>query len=151
MKNTFFAVLGALIILGSLYLFLDQPAPAKYQGLTLIQIGQTELKVTLAQTPAERSRGLSGRETLGDNEGMLFIYEEPSQEGFWMKDMNFPIDIIWVDPEMRVIGFEKSVSPDTFPEIFYSPGEVQYVLETSAGFVERSNLKVGDLLKFRHR
>jgi len=151
MRQIFSFVIVAILILGSFYFFLQKPAPAKYQDLTLIQIGETELQVRLAETDAEHRQGLSNTKSLADGEGMLFIYEKPAKQSFWMKDMNYSLDIIWIDERNRVIGVEKNVSPDTFPLIFSSPGEVKYVLEVPAGFSNRSNIEIGQILNFRHR
>jgi len=151
MKTTFSFVVVAVLILGSFYFFLQKPAPTKYQGESLIQIGETEIHVRLADTSAEHRQGLSGTKDLADGEGMLFVYDEPAKQGFWMKDMNYSIDIIWIDEKNTVIGIERDVSPNTFPLVFSSPGEVKYVLEVPAGFSARSNIEIGEILNFRHR
>ena len=67
--------------------------------------------VEVADTLNEREKGLSGKQSLEINKGMLFIFEKETLSGFWMKDMNFPIDIIWIDKNMRIIGIEKSPVP----------------------------------------
>jgi len=151
MKTTFSFVVVAILILGSFYFFLQKPAPVKYQDLTLIQIGEVEIQVRLAKTDVEHRQGLSNTKSLADGEGMLFIYERPAKQGFWMKDMNYSIDIVWINERNRVIGVEKDISPSTFPLVFSSPSEVKYVLEVPAGFSNRSNIEIGQILNFRHR
>lgn len=104
--------------------------------------------VEIADTPLERSQGLSGRSDLGSNEGMLFLFEKSDYYGFWMKGMLIPIDIIWIK-DNKIIGFEKSVSPEPgVPESDlkkYLPSEpVDKVLEVSAGTVERLGIQAGD-------
>jgi len=64
---------------------------------------------------------------------MLFVFENPGIHGIWMKDMKFPIDIIWLDKDMSVISKELNVSPDTYPQVFYPSREAYYVLEVKAG------------------
>src|SRR3989344_9043068 len=87
-----------------------------YQLLTVVKIdntpyikiaGQT-IKVDLVLTPAEQEKGLSGRSELKEGEGMLFVFNKPDKHLFWMKDMNFPIDIIWLDVNKKVIYIKKS-------------------------------------------
>lgn len=151
MKTTFSFVLVAVLILGSFYFVLERPAPIKYQGLTTIELGGNELQVRLAETDTEHRRGLSNTKELAEDEGMLFIYKKPATQGFWMKDMNYPIDIIWINEEMQVIGVEDSVFPTTFPQVFSSPDEVKYVLEVSAGRAERLGIEVGEILNFKHK
>lgn len=115
-------------------------------GLSKVKIGNYTYAVDVVSTDEGRVRGLSGRKELPERTGLLFVFEKSSVQGFWMKDMNFPIDIIWIDERLQVVGVERSVSPDTFPEVFYSPELVRYVLEVNAG--EASALKFGDSVEF---
>lgn len=104
--------------------------------------------VEVADNNALLEKGLSGHEPLGPNEGMFFVFQNPGRYGFWMKDMTFPIDIIWIDSNYRVVYIEKSVSPDTYPKIFYPSSPATYVLEVAAGISDKINLKIGDQVKF---
>jgi hypothetical protein len=115
------------------------------QNHPTITLGGETFNLELAITPAERAQGLSGREPLLENEGMLFVFDEPSIHGFWMKDMKFALDIIWIK-DNKVVDIWQDASPpmgDDIPR--YRPeAESDYVLEVNAGFVERSGLKIGD-------
>jgi hypothetical protein len=111
-------------------------------------IGNREINVILVQTPEERQMGLSGRTNLPANTGMLFVFETPGTYGFWMKDMLFSIDMVWISADKRIIHIEKSVSPDTFPKAFSPKDPALYVLEVKAGFSDKNNIKVGDTIKF---
>src|SRR3972149_10943570 len=108
--------------------------------------GQT-LLVTIADTPEKITQGLSGSVSLPKNTGMLFVFETSSQHGFWMKDMNYSIDILWLDEEGKIIHIEKNISLETFPEVFTPSAPALYVLEVNAGFVDGSEVKIGDLVK----
>jgi len=88
-------------------------------------------RVRIADSLAERAQGLSGTTALAPDEGMLFVFERAGMYGFWMKDMYYPIDIIWLNDELRPVGITKNISPDTFPTVFYPPVPVRYVLEVS--------------------
>ncbi len=128
-KNVFFLIVGLVLITSSFALVLNQTPPLKYQPFTIIKIGQGEIRAEVARTDEERVRGLSGRESLRADEGLLFVFEIPGNHGFWMKDMNFPIDIIWLNEERRVIHIERGVLPETFPRVFYPNRPAKYVLE----------------------
>lgn len=108
------------------------------------KVNRQVIPVEVAQTPGEKQQGLSGRETLPRGEGVLFVYDEPGQYQFWMKDMNFPIDIIWIANDYRVVDITKSLSPDTFPEPFTSSKPAQYVLEVNAGYSDELDIRIGD-------
>ncbi len=113
-----------------------------------IAIAGTTVTVDLAITPEQHTLGLSGRKSLQKHEGMLFVFDIPADYGFWMKDMLFPIDIIWISQEKKVIYIEKNVSPNTYPKSF-SPGSLaKYVFEVQAGFSDAYALKVGDIVNF---
>jgi len=109
-----------------------------------IAIKDIEVSVELADTEEKKSQGLSGRNSLPQNQGMLFVHESPALYSFWMKDMQFPIDIIWIDENNTVIDITKNVSPDTFPQSFQPLAPAQYVLEVNAGFADTNNVTIGD-------
>jgi len=116
---------------------------------TDIKIGNVTVIADIAETHAQRVQGLSGRSSLGENEGMFFIFEKDGPQGIWMKNMLMPIDIIWIDKDFIVVHFEKNVSPDTYPESFKSPVDARYVLEVPAGFVEGSGVKLLEKVEVR--
>ena len=146
MKDFFFLVLGLLIIASSVILFLNNPRTTGREEGTL-KIVDTEIKVEIADTDAERSLGLSGRDSLKTGYGMLFVFDTPGSYGFWMKDMKFSIDIIWIDADGRVIGVEKGVEPETYPKVFYPPTPAKYVLEVPAGFADLHQVTPGSVVQ----
>ena len=105
-------------------------------------------KVDVAETRYFLERGLSGRESLKSNEGMFFIFQKPDKYGFLMKDMSFPIDIIWFDESLKVVHIEKDVKPETDPKVFTPESNSEYVLEVSSGQVDILNIKIGDRAEF---
>lgn len=64
--------------------------------------------------------------------------------GFWMKDMKFPIDMLWLDNQYRVVSSEENVSPDTYPKVFFPSAPSRYVIELSAGIISTLPLGPGD-------
>lgn len=110
-----------------------------------MRIGNVELGVVTAITPEERMRGLSGRKTLGAD-GMFFYFDEADYHGMWMKEMSFPIDIVWIDAERHVVGIDEHVDPDTYPRVFAAPVPVPYALEMNAGAVDTFGIEKGDVV-----
>lgn len=108
-------------------------------------------KVLLATASNDelRIKGLSGSEKLNENEGMLFLFDKPSKQGFWMNEMKYAIDIIWLDSNSSVVHNEKNLEPC---KIFlacpvYDPQvDSLYVIELSAGFVDRHSIKNGTII-----
>lgn len=111
-----------------------------------ININDTSLKVEIVKTPEAQAKGLSGRASLKENEGMLFVFDGLDIYYFWMKDMNFPIDIIWFDENRKIIYIEKNATPESYPQSFGPDENAKYVLEIVAGFTEKYNIKVGDTI-----
>ena len=114
----------------------------------ILTINQTRINLEIAQTEAEMSRGLSGRKNLSQNSGMLFVYEKNNIPMFWMKDMNFALDIIWLNENKMVVGIEKNVLPNTFPQTFSPQSEIKYVLEINSGLADQWQIKIGDKAAF---
>ncbi len=117
------------------------------QNIGMITVGGISVAVDIADTDALREQGLSGRDTLPEGKGMLFVFEQDNAWGIWMKDMRFPIDIIWADGQGRVITIADSIAPGTYPEIFYPSAPARYVLELPAGFAAAHGIAVGSKLE----
>ncbi|KKQ98781.1 MAG: hypothetical protein UT24_C0001G0062 [Candidatus Woesebacteria bacterium GW2011_GWB1_39_12] len=114
-----------------------------------IKVGNANIFIDLADNNEEKAKGLSGRKTLKDNEGMLFVFESKSSPAFWMKDMLISIDIIWI-ADGKIIKLDESVPPPP-PEtpsnelpLYRPPVAIDYVLEVKAGFSEKNGVEVGD-------
>jgi uncharacterized protein len=97
----------------------------------------------VADTGALREQGLSGRASLPEGRGMLFVFDQDGSWGIWMKDMLFSIDIVWLDKEGRVAWMETNVSPETYPTAFYSESPARYVLELPAGAAAKYGIAIG--------
>lgn len=115
-----------------------------------LTLGGEEFDAFLADTPAERERGLSGRKSLGKNESMLFVFEkEDVRPSFWMKDMQFAIDIIWID-DGKVVQITENAqpagpgTPDGQIPLFLPKESVDFALEVKAGEAEARGISVGD-------
>lgn len=115
--------------------------------VTCLQIENNCFELEVADTEAEHIKGLSERNGLPQNQGMLFVFRQTEEQCFWMKDMRFNLDIIWTDEHKRITKIEKSVSPDTYPDSFCADN-TKYVLEFNRGFADKYGLKTGTKLQF---
>jgi len=110
-------------------------------------------RVELALTPQDQRRGLMFREQLDRDSGMLFVYEEEEKRTLWMKNMLFPLDIIWIDSNNEVVFIKEYVQPcreNTCP-LFHSDKNAQYVLEINGGRAQKIGLSVGDRMEITIR
>jgi uncharacterized membrane protein (UPF0127 family) len=105
--------------------------------------GSLAIPVSIADTEASREQGLSGTPDLPAHDGKLFVFPTSGNQGFWMKDMNYSLDFVWIGSDMKIVGITPNVAADTYPKIFYSPQPVQYVLEVNAGFSAQYRLHQG--------
>ena len=108
----------------------------------------------VAEDDAARAKGLGGRASIGVNDGMLFLFDTPGQYPFWMKDMKFAIDIVWIAEDDTIAGFVESVAPQTGASdaelaIYTPPVPVSRVLELKAGRVKLLRAAVGDTVNIR--
>ena len=121
---------------------------AETQGLRTIQLKGQTIRVSVTDTGASRERGLSGRRALAQDEGMLFVFPKDGKYAFWMKDMHFPIDILWLAADGGVVYMAQNVSPDSFPRTFRPDVLARYVLELPAGYAKEYNITIGDRATF---
>jgi hypothetical protein len=98
-----------------------------------------KISVRIADTPQRQEWGLSYFSHLAEDSGMIFLFSHLERQGFWMKDMNFPLDIVWMkrdihDPtHYKVVSLDEQVSPESYPKIFYPSEPIDTVLEIGAG------------------
>ncbi len=156
MKNKILAVILGILIIFILGIFVYRnfiTGPiytsecGNYSEQDII-LGNKNLKTIIADDYCKLTLGLSGKTGLNADEGMLFAFDKPGNYGFWMKDMEFPLDILWISDSFSVVGVEKNLATDTYPTVFGENYEARYVLEVPAGFSDKNNIKVGDSMKF---
>lgn len=109
----------------------------------------TSLSVEVADNDMLRQKGLSKQLSISENEGMLFIFDKPGYYSFWMKNMLFPIDIIFLDSSKKVTKIYKNIDPKTYPETFSPDKETLYVIETQAKFTDIHKVNIGDTVYFK--
>jgi len=118
-----------------------------FQGRSYIKINDTKYSIEFARTDEDKALGLGGRESLNSNAGMFFVFEITGFHVFWMKDMQFPLDIIWINEEFKIVDIERDVSPDDFPDRYVSQLPAKYVLEVNGGEVYNNGIQVGTTVK----
>jgi uncharacterized membrane protein (UPF0127 family) len=110
----------------------------------IVTIDGHTIYADLAENPAQQELGLGNRTSLGVHQGMLFQFPNDDIHMFWMKDMSFSIDMIWLSADGTIIYIQPNVAPSTYPEAF-GPNELsRYVLEVPANFAANNGIKVGD-------
>src|SRR5918995_477396 len=115
-----------------------------------VSIDGLQLSADIPTARELMAKGLAVKNELREDESMLFVFEESSRHSFWMKDMRFPIDIMWIDSNGRVVHIEQNLQP--CPLVLACPGyaptmDSQYVLETVSGFAQRHNIGLGTEVK----
>ncbi|HJN72727.1 MAG TPA: DUF192 domain-containing protein [Myxococcota bacterium] len=112
---------------------------------TSLTIEETEVVVELADEPEERHRGLMHRKTLGENEGMLFVYPQPAPRSFWMENTSLPLCIAFLDETGRVINVEemKPFDRNSTP----SGGDALYALEMNKGWFDAHGVETGSVIR----
>ncbi len=154
MKKVILVYVGlivAFILLAVLGFGKNLPSLLPFGDNAEAEINGKTVELIVAKTDEDRIMGLSGKENLPKNQGMLFIFEEKGKYYFWMKEMKFAIDIIYINDD-TVVHIVKNAAPPKDPGIIperYAPAEpVNYVLELNAGKAEELNIEKGSKITF---
>ncbi len=116
-----------------------------------ITVNDQILIADISATAEQRIKGLSVRDALAENEAMLFVFDAEGEHKFWMKDMKFPIDIIWISSDKIVVDIEQNLQPCDLGLLCatYEPeGDSLYVLETVGGFAGKYRIVKGTPVEF---
>jgi uncharacterized protein len=115
-------------------------------GTPVVHIGDITHRVEIANSEEERKLGLSGRKDMGDVDGLLFVFPDTAFHSMWMKDMLFPIDIIWIDENLMIINIEKNVSPESYPRNFRPDRPARYAIETKVHYSDTFGILPGQVI-----
>jgi uncharacterized membrane protein (UPF0127 family) len=105
------------------------------------------INLVIASTSVEQEFGLGDRASLASTSGMFFVFEKPDDYGFWMKGMEFSLDIIWLDQNFKIIHIEQDLSPSTYPQVFYPGSPAKYVIEVNAGTAAHFSLAIDQTMQ----
>ncbi len=135
--------LAALVALFFALPALAQDGPQKLRAIRL-NAGMHIIQAEVAHTPGERSIGLMNRPSMGANEGMLFVFDQPAQQCFWMKNTLLPLSIAFLADDGSVVNIE-DMSPQTL-DSHCSRKDVRYALEMNVGWFAKRGIKPGSRL-----
>jgi uncharacterized membrane protein (UPF0127 family) len=135
------AAVAAMVIVAATAYWYFQPT-----STGRLELAGRTLTVDLAKSPAQWERGLSGRASIAEDHGMLFVFDHPSQWEFWMQGMEFPLDIVWFDANRSVISYALGLPlcNDSACPTYAPPTDALYALEVNAGWVRANNVTVGE-------
>ncbi len=114
---------------------------------TLVMNGMV-FRAEVVDTPQAVEKGLSGRQSLAPDAAMLFVFDEAKTWCFWMKDMEFSLDILWLDDSKTIVAVESDLAPETYPQDYCPPKPALYVVEVRAGTADQLGLKPGAQVSF---
>jgi hypothetical protein len=150
-KKIFLAALVFVIlaVLGAVYIFFT----AKNKAVNL-KVGSASFEVEIAKTMSQQAKGLSFRDSLDKNKGMLFDFSGEAKQTFWMMGMKFPLDIIWIK-NGEIVGIDKNVpaptpgTPEAALKLYNSPDLIDKVLEINAGLCDELGINIGDKISIQ--
>jgi uncharacterized protein len=139
-------IVFVLVLVGAAALYIMWP---QLQPHASLRLGDGVFKTRIAKTPEELTKGLSGTHTLREDQAMLFIFDRDGTWPMWMKDMQYPIDIIWLDKDKNVVHIVKNAPPESYPyESFESKEDARFVVELPAGTVDKKSITIGKQAAF---
>jgi len=157
MKKSWLVLILFIILLIVLFLqlksrnLINNSTKTSFNKTSTVLINKSLIKVEIADDDLSREKGLSGRDKLDENYGMLFTFDKKDvMPIFWMKGMLIPIDIIWINDgainkiDANVPPPDSTFTPDSQLTIYPAIGPTDYVLEVDSGFCQKNNIKVGD-------
>jgi uncharacterized membrane protein (UPF0127 family) len=127
------------------------PYAATYTTGSQLMVDGNTINVALSTTTAEIDQGLQDRPTLAPNDGMLFVFDSAKIYQFWMPNMSFSLDMIWIGSDKKVVSITRNAPPLADPSnpVWFRPSvPAQYVLEVNADYASSHNIQVGDAVQF---
>ena len=125
---------------------LNQPQELCYEK-KIVVINDIEIEVETADNQEKRTKGLSDKKNLPDGQGMLFVFDKPGLYSFWMKDMKFPLDFVWINNN-KVVAINENMNPENYqtPDSIMLNKEFDRVIELNADSIKKMNIKIGDTM-----
>ena len=110
-----------------------------------VDISGNIVKAEVADTTTKRMEGLMFKKSLPENQGMIFIFGKEGHPGIWMINMSFPIDILWINKNLKIVHIVEDAQPCKINCVTHLPNEkALYVLEVNSGFVAKNKLHTGN-------
>jgi len=150
-QTAFALVIALLLFLPAAMILICGPAeaqgPEAAPKFKKILVGKTPLRVEVVDTLEKQERGLMFRQSLPENEGMLFVYREPQELAFWMRNTFIPLDIVFVGADGIILNIHQARPLDE-SVLYRSAGTAKYVIETNQGWFSRHGIRPGDRVTF---
>ena len=127
------------------------PYASTYATGSEVVIDGNTVDIALSTTTTEIDQGLQDRPTLGANDGMLFVFNKASIYQFWMPNMSFSLDMIWIGSDNKIVHISRNAPPllDPSKPVWFKPSSpAQYVLEVNANYAATHNIRIGDAVQF---
>lgn len=153
--NKILAIFGIILVFFVAFIFYQfnvKSLTSKKIPSATVSVKGVVFNVELAKTQQQQQKGLSGRSSLPQDRGMLFLFNKPGYYAFWMKDMKFPLDMLFIDGKTIITIYENIPPPKNATEngnlkIMQPTGSIDKVLEINAGMVKKYGIKTGDAVK----
>lgn len=143
-SKSFYLGIVIVLLLGIVFI-----AVAKIKPLKEVCIRDFCIQTELAVTDKSKQKGLMFRKSMPENQGMLFVFKKEAPLSFWMKNMRFPLDMIWMDSQRKVVDiYEYALPCKDVCKTITPQADAQFVLEVNAGFAKQYGIKIGDILSF---
>jgi uncharacterized membrane protein (UPF0127 family) len=111
---------------------------------SILRLNGVSYHVSVMRTEAELEQGLSGTDSLGADQAMVFVFPRGDKWGMWMKDMKYPIDMVWLNNNKQVVYTVKNAQPASYPNAFKPSTISRYVIELPSGTIDQTGIKIGD-------
>ena len=141
-----------ILVIFVFIVFLVMIASCKSENAVFIDNGNEKIKVNveIADSPEERAAGLMFRESLGENSGMLFIFDDEKTRSFWMKNTLIPLDMVFISEDLEIIDIKYAVPCREYQCINYVSKEpAEYVLEVNGNFTIRKSIAIGNTVNLK--
>jgi uncharacterized membrane protein (UPF0127 family) len=127
------------IIMGSTWLWWQMTVDE-----STLRLNGASYHVSVMRTETELEQGLSGTNSLGKDQAMVFVFPRDDKWGMWMKDMKYPIDMVWLNNDKQVVYTVKNAQPASYPNTFKPSTISRYVIELPSGTIDQTGIKIGD-------
>ncbi len=124
-------------------ILLTLPFFMRMRPTATLTVGARSFTLDISSTPEQQRQGLGGRSSMPSDQGMVFVFDQVASQCMLMKNMQFPIDIVWLDSAKKVTYVESNVNPDTYPQQYCGDASTKYVVELAAGEALRAGLAPG--------
>jgi uncharacterized protein len=142
-------LLLALLVIIVFAIILYTKAGSK-ASFTPVKIGSKTVNAEIADTFVKQVKGLMGRKSLAEDQGMLFVFASSGVRKFWMFNTSIPLDMIWINSSKKIIYIEKNAQPCLINCTSYGPDkDAKYVLEVNGNYTTKNKISLGDAVSFK--